>query len=610
MKVRKKLKWIITFFTSMVMVLGFSIAVQAASNPYPTQQDVDGDGYYEVPCTRFAWQQAYDKLGIALPAWGNAGNWYSAAKNAGMSVGSVPKANSIAVWTGDTYGHVAYVTAVSGTNTFTVNEGGRTDLDRTSSHGVAYGYTLTNAVGQRRPYDTGKTLAGFIYLSNTPTPAVSITWSGASAQDLGGGNYKLSISANSNVRGSYTEAGFTVYNEAGGVVAKHSEKTSISGTRLNIWNDLKADTGVTLKSGTNYKYQFYAIFNGKRYNSPTTGFKTSGKTANEWVDNLHITDWVYGKTASVPTASAKYGNVEFTYSSEKDGEYTKTVPTNAGTYYVKAQVQETSTYTGLSAVKEFHIIKAVPTYTLPKDLKATYGQKLSEIQLPKGFSWLDDTVSVGDVGEKQFKISYVPEDTTNYFFLKGLDVSVTVEPKDMSGTKLENIDKNTDLEKYEIKDGEKVLVKDRDYTIETIKENTDVTVKVTFKGNYTGTTQTTYSVKENDDQKEEPGDGQGDDQKEEPGDGQGDDQKEEPGDGQNNDPKEEKPNGDQLKSETKKNDTSQNDKKTNNTQNEAKGLQQTKSTKTGDNAPVEMFTILAILSGAVLLVMGGKKLKK
>lgn len=592
MKVRKKLKWIITFFTSMVMVLGFSIAVQAAS--YTPAAEYDGlSSQIKSNCVAFARYKV-----PSLPG----GLWSLKDKEAIIN-SYKPVVGSIAITQGNTsYGHVAYVEAVNG-NTITTLNGGYGDGSRI--------YRIVSTPAEQK-------VLGYWVPNGTPTPTVSITWSGASAQDLGGGNYKLSISANSNVRGSYTEAGFTVYNEAGGVVAKHSEKTSISGTRLNIWNDLKADTGVTLKSGTNYKYQFYTIFNGKRYNSPTTGFKTSGKTANEWVDNLHITDWVYGKTASVPTASAKYGNVEFTYSSEKDGEYTKTVPTNAGTYYVKAQVQETSTYTGLSAVREFHIIKAVPAYTLPKDLKATYGQKLSEIQLPKGFSWLDDTLSVGDVGEKEFKVSYVPEDTTNYFFLKGLDVSVTVEPKDMSGTKLENIDKNTDLEKYEIKDGEKVLVKDRDYTIETIKENTDVTVKVTFKGNYTGTTQTTYSVKENDDQKEEPGDGQGDDQKEEPGDGQGDDQKEEPGDdqkeepgdGQNNDPKEKKPNGDQPKSETKKNDTSQNDKKTNNTQNEAKGLQQTKSTKTGDNAPVEMFTILAILSGAVLLVMGGKKLKK
>ena len=36
--------------------------------------------------------------------------------------------------------------------------------DQTSSHGVAYGYTLTNAVGGRRPYDSNKG-AAWLYLS-------------------------------------------------------------------------------------------------------------------------------------------------------------------------------------------------------------------------------------------------------------------------------------------------------------------------------------------------------------------------------------------------------------------------------------------------------------
>lgn len=570
MRVRKKLKWIIAFFTCMIMALGCSIAVQAAS--YTPAAEYDGlSSQVKSNCVAFARYKV-----PSLPG----GLWSLNDKKAIIN-SSKPVVGSIAITEGNSsYGHVAYVEAVNG-NMITTLNGGYGDGSRI--------FRIVSTPAEQK-------VLGYWVPNGISTPTVSITWSGASAQDLGGGNYKFSISANSNVSGSYTEAGFTVYNEAGGVVAKHSEKTSISGTRLNIWNDLKADTGVTLKSGTNYKYQFYAIFNGKRYNGPTKAFKTSGKTANEWVDNLHITDWVYGKTASVPSASAKYGNVEFSYSSKADGEYTKTVPTNAGTYYVKAQVKETSTYTGLSAVKEFHIIKAVPAYTLPKDLKATYGQKLSEIQLPKGFAWLDDTVSVGDVGEKQFKVSYVPEDTTNYFFLKGLDVSVTVEPKNMSDIKLENIDENTDLQQYEIKDGEKILVKDKDYTIETIKGKTDVIVKVTFKGNYKGIVQTTYSVKENDNQE--------DDQKEESSGSQENDQKEEPNGNQNNDQKEEKPNVNQKDSNSK------NDKKTNNTQDGAKELQKTKSPKTGDDALMEMYTIMTILFGAVIMIIGGKKLKK
>ena len=153
----------IVLLSAVMTVFNYNTTdVFAASNPYPTTQDWDGDGNYEVPCTRFAWQQVYDNLGVALPAWGNAGTWFNAARNAGISTGTVARAGSVAVWVGGGAGHVAYVTSASG-NTFTVNEGGRTDLDHTSSHGVAYGYTLTNAVGAGRPYDTGKTLVGFIY---------------------------------------------------------------------------------------------------------------------------------------------------------------------------------------------------------------------------------------------------------------------------------------------------------------------------------------------------------------------------------------------------------------------------------------------------------------
>ena len=97
--------------------------VTAAGNPYPTTQDVDRDGLYEIPCTRFAWQCVYDRQGIALPAWGNAVGWWQNAINQGYAVGNEPVPGSIAVWSGDYYGHVAYVTANLGNNRFTVDEG-------------------------------------------------------------------------------------------------------------------------------------------------------------------------------------------------------------------------------------------------------------------------------------------------------------------------------------------------------------------------------------------------------------------------------------------------------------------------------------------------------
>lgn len=84
---------------------------------------------------------------------------------------------------------------------------------------------------------------------------------------------------------------------------------------------------------------------------------TISKAKNEWTTKLSIKDWTYKEQADVPEASAKFGDVTFTYSNAKDGTYTADVPTEAGAYYVKASVAGTDNYEGMEAVKEFKILK-------------------------------------------------------------------------------------------------------------------------------------------------------------------------------------------------------------------------------------------------------------
>ncbi len=84
---------------------------------------------------------------------------------------------------------------------------------------------------------------------------------------------------------------------------------------------------------------------------------TVGKAGNEWIKKLSIEGWIYGEKANKPAAEAKFGNVTFTYSKEKDGTYTTEVPTEAGIWYVKATVEGTGNYTDLEAVKEFEILE-------------------------------------------------------------------------------------------------------------------------------------------------------------------------------------------------------------------------------------------------------------
>lgn len=152
------------------------------------------------------------------------------------------------------------------------------------------------------------------------------------------------------------------------------------------------------------------------------------QTTNEWTEELSIEGWTYGEQPNSPTATSKYGKVVFTYSDKKDGTYTDTVPTNAGTYYVKATVEGNENYTGLEEIMSFEISKAVPEYSIPTDLTIEQGNPLSTVKLPKGFTWKDETQKADKLGKQTFKVIYTPEDTNNYQTVE-TDITVNVVAK-------------------------------------------------------------------------------------------------------------------------------------------------------------------------------------
>lgn len=75
----------------------------------------------------------------------------------------------------------------------------------------------------------------------------------------------------------------------------------------------------------------------------------------------------------------------------------------------------------------FHFsIERVPAgYIVPTGLKAVYGQKLADVELPEGFSWEDPTLPVGDPGENTFKCKYAAPDD-NHTGVEGIEVKVRV----------------------------------------------------------------------------------------------------------------------------------------------------------------------------------------
>ncbi|EOS61289.1 hypothetical protein C815_00559, partial [Firmicutes bacterium M10-2] len=104
--------------------------------------------------------------------------------------------------------------------------------------------------------------------------------------------------------------------------------------------------------------------------------------ANEWTKPLSIKDWTYGQTPSQPSAQAKYGSDRIQYAYfDKNGNWIKEVPENAGEYYVYAYVLGTPDYEGLKGqAVSFEIRKAENEWTIEPSVKdIVYGQSLNPI---------------------------------------------------------------------------------------------------------------------------------------------------------------------------------------------------------------------------------------
>ena len=92
------------------------------------------------------------------------------------------------------------------------------------------------------------------------------------------------------------------------------------------------------------------------------------KASNE-ITVLTVADRTYGEQADEPTATAKFGTPEFTYATSENGEYTATVPSAVGEYWVKATVEGTSNYDGAIKTAQFEIKKAASAVTTAPAVK-------------------------------------------------------------------------------------------------------------------------------------------------------------------------------------------------------------------------------------------------
>ena len=210
------------------------------------------------------------------------------------------------------------------------------------------------------------------------------------------------------------------------------------------------------------------------------------RVSNAWVEPLSLEDWTYGEQPPAPHAQAEYGNVVYTYSDSPNGPFGPEAPSQAGTWYVKASVEETPEHAGLTDVKEFHILKAHPIFTMPSGLTAIYTSTLDSVDPGTGFEWENPRQNVGSVGERSFLAKYLPADLNNYEIEYHLPVTVKVLPKPAQEEWVPQLTGPQDVASLQICDGQTTLQKGLDYEVTTYTENGRVTVLVTFQGNYTG----------------------------------------------------------------------------------------------------------------------------
>ena len=169
---------------------------------------------------------------------------------------------------------------------------------------------------------------------------------------------------------------------------------------------------LTLKDANNYKWS-----GSENASIELTYSITQAPNA---ITTLAVDGWTYGEEAKAPSVSATFGasTVAYYYAPVGSQIYSEIIPTNAGTYNIKAVIAETANYAGAERVLTagLTIAKATLNVAFDKHYTETWynGIKLSNIALEAGYAWKNaDTVL--EVGESQeFAVVYTPNDTVNY----------------------------------------------------------------------------------------------------------------------------------------------------------------------------------------------------
>ena len=169
------------------------------------------------------------------------------------------------------------------------------------------------------------------------------------------------------------------------------------------------------------------------------------KASNE-ITVLTVADRTYGAQAAEPTATAKFGTPEFTYATSENGEYTATVPTAVGKYWVKATVEGTSNYDGAIKTAQFEIKKAASAVTTAPAAKTlVYNRNAQELvtagaanggtlnyKLGENGTWSETIPTATDAGD--YKVYYKVVGDESHSDTAETEIPVTIAKADAAFT--------------------------------------------------------------------------------------------------------------------------------------------------------------------------------
>lgn len=259
---------------------------------------------------------------------------------------------------------------------------------------------------------------------------------------------------------------------------------------------------------------------------------------------VSITGWKYGATPNTPSVDGNLGNGAVTYTykdaENEQAEFSTTVPTNVGSYIVKATVAESANYYGDVATNEFSIEKGdIPELTVSTIDGQTYdGEEhalISVSDAPDGTTvkYYYSEIEAADYENGSFQLLCEPDEysfsatvptTTNvgYFALlyrvvggdnynnkeAGQLIKVAVLPAEITEvtidkTSMEYTGEEQTVTITSVKAGDLTLGAN-DYTVTlndepvegniTAKDVNEYIIAVTGKGNFTGTESAEFSI--------------------------------------------------------------------------------------------------------------------